>query len=389
MLLVKKAVYKIDIIKLIDFLFFQLEELWNTNENHGNFSVIRLSPQHVHRIKRSSQYRFLTENLANWIQNGFSSTIKSSQTVYPSLLVADYRHDMYQPLNRIYQFLESLIKLAPIRVFDVGLTHEGRKIKAVEYRGNVNDNRLVWIDATIHAREWISPATAIFLLEKLILSKAKVNVLMIPILNPDGYEYTWNVDRLWRKNRRISSTSRYMNDDTCNGVDLNRNFDSHFNGEGSSDDHCSQLYQGPEPFSEPETRAMANLIWSMRKNIVLSISIHSFSQIWTCPYAHSNHPSAHIRTHMNILNSIHDSVYAVNGVSYTVGPLSSVLYVGSGFSMDWIYDKVGIVHSYLVELRDKGMYGFLLPAEQIIPTALETWAGVKTAIEKVINVHIK
>lgn len=349
--------------------------------------MLRLGPNHVHRVRRSPQYRFLTDNLQRWIKNGFSSTLRSSRALYPSSLVQDYRHDVYQPLNRIYNFLEALIKIAPIRVVDAGITHEGRKIKAVEYRGDPNDSRLVWIDSTIHAREWISPATAIFILEKLILSKAKVNVLMIPILNPDGYEYSWTVDRLWRKNRRRSNLRSF--NDECNGVDLNRNFDSHFNGEGSSDDQCSQLYQGPEAFSEPETRAMANLLWSLRKNVKLAISIHSFSQIWTCPYAHSKHPSPHIRTHMNILNAIHDAVYRVNGVSYTVGPLSSVLYVGSGFSMDWIYDKVGIVHSYLVELRDKGTYGFLLPAEQIVPTALETWAGVKTAIERVLNVHIR
>lgn len=38
----------------------------------------------------------------------------------------------------------------------------------------------------------------------------------LPVVNPDGYEYTHTIDRLWRKNRKGSGT--------CSGVDLNRNF---------------------------------------------------------------------------------------------------------------------------------------------------------------------
>lgn len=337
-------------------------------------------------MRRSPQYSLITDNLQRWIRESFASSMQSSKEVFQSSLVRDFRLDQYQPLDQIYYFLNQLIPIAPVRVFDIGVTHEGRKIKAIEYRGNEQDGRIVWIDSTIHAREWITPSTALYVLEQLIISKAKVNLIMIPVLNPDGYDYTWTTDRLWRKNRRTSR--RRSTHDDCNGVDLNRNFDANFHGDGSSDDQCSQLYQGPGPFSEPESRAMANLIWSLRKNIKLAISFHSFSQIWTCPYAHQDSPSRDIRMHMEILKTIGDAVAKVNGVHYTIGPLSSVLYVGSGFSMDWIYDKAGINHSYLVELRDKGYYGFLLPADQIIPTAMETWAGIKAAIRKVLDVNI-
>lgn len=39
---------------------------------------------------------------------------------------------------------------------------------------------------------------------------------ILPVLNPDGYEYTHTHDRMWRKNR-----AQYGE---CIGVDLNRNF---------------------------------------------------------------------------------------------------------------------------------------------------------------------
>lgn len=54
----------------------------------------------------------------------------------------------------------------------------------------------------------------------------------------------------------------------------------------------------------------------------------------------------------------------------------------SGGSIDWSYDY-GIKYSFAFELRDTGRYGFLLPASQIIPTAEETWLGLKKIMEHV------
>lgn len=52
----------------------------------------------------------------------------------------------------------------------------------------------------------------------------------------------------------------------------------------------------------------------------------------------------------------------------------------SGSSTDWAYQN-GIKYAFTFELRDTGHYGFLLPASQIIPTAKETWLGLKTIME--------
>ena len=35
--------------------------------------------------------------------------------------------------------------------------------------------------------------------------------------------------------------------------------------------------------------------------------------------------------------------------------------LASGNSIDWTFDKLGIMFSFAIELRDKGDYGFLLP----------------------------
>lgn len=51
----------------------------------------------------------------------------------------------------------------------------------------------------------------------------------------------------------------------------------------------------------------------------------------------------------------------------------------SGSSVDMAYDH-GVKHTFALELRDTGKYGFLLPADQITPSGEETWAGIIAAI---------
>jgi len=165
----------------------------------------------------------------------------------------------------------------------------------------------------------------------------------------------------------------------------NRNFDHSFGGEGSSADPCSHVYSGAFPFSEPETRALAELLWSLRERIKFYLTIHSYNQLWACPYASSTQPSASYAKHMRVLRSIQRAVLDAEGLLYDIGPLSTSLYVGSGFGIDFAYDKCKIEHSYLVELRDKGVHGFLLPAEQIMPTARETLSGLRAALKSVFG----
>ena len=85
----------------------------------------------------------------------------------------------------------------------------------------------------IHAREWISPATAVYIIDKLIgefgKSEAlqsspytKVNWLIVPVSNPDGYDYSHTTDRYWRKNR--APPALHSTGSNCSGVNINSNF---------------------------------------------------------------------------------------------------------------------------------------------------------------------
>lgn len=78
-----------------------------------------------------------------------------------------------------------------------------------------------------------------------------VTLLFIPLLNPDGYE----------EGRDIAG--RYNG----NGVDLNRNWDCGWSPEAYFREE--QVDPGSAPFSEPETMALASLIYQMQPRAVI------------------------------------------------------------------------------------------------------------------------
>jgi murein tripeptide amidase MpaA len=84
------------------------------------------------------------------------------------------------------------------------------------------------IDAGIHAREWGAHVVAMYIMKKVVNYEErfanKMTFIIIPCVNPDGYEYSHTTDRFWRKSRSEQNYSK------CIGVDLNRNFNTHWRG---------------------------------------------------------------------------------------------------------------------------------------------------------------
>lgn len=108
-----------------------------------------------------------------------------------------------------------------------GLSTEGREIKVVKIStsGVQGDKPIVFIDVGIHAREWATYVTGVYLIHELVEHYADntdivdaVDWVIIPVGNPDGYEFSQTTDRFWRKTRAINAGS------ACVGIDPNRNF---------------------------------------------------------------------------------------------------------------------------------------------------------------------
>lgn len=143
--------------------------------------------------------------------------IASATPVFSATLDGAFRLDQYHKLDEIYAFMEALARAykGRVRVFTIGRSSERRPIKALELVNNATDADFVWLDALTHAREWITGSTILYALDRLVsmsgapahsLVHAK-NYIFVPVVNPDGYAYTWTTNRMWRKNRSRQSQS--------------------------------------------------------------------------------------------------------------------------------------------------------------------------------------
>lgn len=102
--------------------------------------------------------------------------------------------------EEINHYLEYLAKKYPKKVLvsTVGHSHEGRDMKTITILPNSNVSRpsTIFIDAAIHAREWIAPATALYSIDQLLRDDGKkgkydymlgdIQWVFLPVVNPDG-----------------------------------------------------------------------------------------------------------------------------------------------------------------------------------------------------------
>lgn len=162
------------------------------------------------------------------------------------------------------------------------LTHEGRPIFALKVSDNVasdEDEPAMVIAAQHHARELNSPVMVLGAMQRVLAgygSNSQLTALVngyelyfVPMVNPDGVDYVWTSNDLWRKNRRNNGSGVY-------GVDLNRNYPFLWGACGASTTPSSDTYSGPAAGSEPEVQVMRNLIARLRPELYLDF--HSFGQ---------------------------------------------------------------------------------------------------------------
>ena len=278
---------------------------------------------------------------------------------------------------------------------DVGDSLMGNDVYALtltgpETPGNAPEDRpvVLW-NGTQHAREWVSPMTVSYIASKLAADYGSdprvtgiidsTRIVIVPVMNPDGYLYTWSDERYWRKNRRSNS-------DGSVGVDLNRNWGYEWGGEGASGFPGDDTYHGPSSFSEPETRVMRDLALSYGDDLVAHIDYHTYSQLilWPFGYAEGVQTPEPDRTFFDDLaTALSDEILAYSGVFYD--PIQSVdLYPAAGTCTDWFYGEID-VKSLTFELRPSsgaGFGGFDPDPSIILPTAQENYEAAKLFVER-------
>ncbi|CAL1274668.1 unnamed protein product [Larinioides sclopetarius] len=296
--------------------------------------------------------------------------------------------ETYPSLRQIDQYVQDLVNKFPecLSLIPFGTSFEGRPLQILKISSYSSERKSsIWIQGGAHAREQIGPATVLYIATELACLCYKENEeiyellnsfdwYILPVLNPDGYEYAQNTDRLWRKTR-----SRHPNPQNCVGVDANRNWDIKWSDTtGSSSRACSDYYAGPSAFSEPETRAVSEfMLDNLKGRLILFLDFHSYSQRWLTPYGYSSKLPPNYHEQKRLAEVATRALELVNGTKYSVGSTGNIMYTVTGGARDWVYDVICAKYSYVVELRDKGDFGFILSRRFILPTAMETWEGVK------------
>ncbi|XP_033123565.1 carboxypeptidase B-like [Anneissia japonica] len=270
---------------------------------------------------------------------------------------------------------------------DLGTSYEGQSMKALKMSpNNKSGKKQIWLEGGIHAREWISPATLMYITNKILEKYAsnavdviefldEYDIYVLFVTNPDGYRYTWTDDRLWRKTRSPNEGS------DCIGTDPNRNWPYEWGGEGASTNPCSDTYRGSSAASEPEVKSIVGFLPQL-ENLKMFIDFHSYSQLILYPwgYSESAPPIPNLEEVHYMADQIASGIYTVDGTEYKIGNSAKLLYPASGGSDDYAY-SIGADFSYVIELPDTGTYGFLLPEDMIIPTGEETYTGIIAAFK--------
>ncbi|XP_034989050.1 carboxypeptidase B [Zootoca vivipara] len=317
-------------------------------------------------------YEVLIDNLQATLDGQFDSHIRA----------AGHQYEKYNNWETIEAWTENIAKENPDLVSrsQIGTTYEGRPMHLLKLGKPGVNKKAIFMDCGFHAREWISPAFCQWFVREAVRTYGKETIMteildnldfyVLPVLNIDGYVYTWTKSRMWRKTRSLNPGS------SCIGTDPNRNFDAKWCTLGASNRPCDDTYCGSAPESEKETKALADFIRQNLSTIRAYLTVHSYSQLLLYPYSYSYEVAKNNVELNRLAKETVKELATLHGTEYTYGPGASTIYPAAGGSDDWAYDE-GIKYSFTFELRDTGRYGFALPESKIRPTCEETVIAVK------------
>jgi hypothetical protein len=276
----------------------------------GFLDVVLHGDRDMRRLERSGLgFRVLVDDLvaadrkavspARASAAGDPEPLPSGRVAYRRL--ADYGDDMKRLVAENPQFVRPVVLKHT--------TLEGRTVEGVEITKNVNgaDGKPVFLMMGVHhAREWPSSELTMewaFEMvrglnasdERTTAVMDRIRVIVVPLVNPDGFNLSREavvdsgqpiVDPDFaykRKNCRVADFAVPaegecgLADNRMLGTDPNRNYGGSWGGGGASDQKTNDTYRGADPFSEPESRNIRDLISS--RQVVGLITNHTYSDL--------------------------------------------------------------------------------------------------------------
>lgn len=350
---------KINIMILALFVITLIADRLSPAENRPQAQLVKLRMVDYHRYischppldrlycKGDSCYFLVSRmELSILIQTGFpfvrlpDPPTRSQRMISASGDINGPFHNYRETADELQRLADTYPNLAQFS--SMGQSVEGRHLYVLKISDSVQRDENepnIYIIGCHHAREWISVEVplrfAAYLLENYHDSEIQAvvdgaQIYIIPLLNPDGLEFSIHFYRMWRKNRRTYG-------DYIFGVDLNRNYGYQwgYDDSGSSPIPYREDYRGPEPFSEPETSALRDLM--LAHPPAGSISYHNYSQMIFYPWGYTSEPAPDEKEMREIARQMSIRMEAVNGRFYSFGPTGELLYFTNGDTDDWVY----------------------------------------------------
>ncbi len=358
---------------ILIFLIISIIPILSLVKGKTNYSLVLLKEKvessSLELIKESKDgYLYLWNGSGNLnVPYTFIRTIREESDGYNTFESVKEKLKLYEENYKEIAKLTSIGKTAELR--DIYLLKIGKNSETYK--------PTILIVGCHHAREWMSVEMVMKIIDYLLSNYDKdekvknwidnFEILIIPVINPDGFEYTINYDRMWRKNRVV-------NYDGSRGVDINRNYGYKWGiSDGSSSVPSSEVYRGKAPFSEFECQAIRELVYENPP--AMTLSYHSFSEIIIYPWGYTSEAPPDKEILEEIAVEMAKTTGPPNDNDYP-GPYdyypmqSSGLYLTSGDLADFTYGELGSF-SYTVELNSSQEF-FDPPPELIEPTWEQT-----------------
>ncbi|KAI4169160.1 MAG: hypothetical protein LQ343_005905 [Gyalolechia ehrenbergii] len=337
-----------------------------------------------------SEFESSTAGLNSSIMHEDLGASIAKETDYQAYVVGSANStwfDSYHPYADHIQFLNDLKNSYPSNseIVTIGNSLQGRPITGIHFygTGSKNTKPAVVFHGTVHAREWITTMVTEYFAYSFLSGFAsnteirdllnKYDFYIFPVVNPDGFVYTQTNDRLW-----LVHSWWLFHQPMCPGFQRSV-FVQRMNVTTKKPGNKSLL--GSAPADAPETVVLANFVNKVAasaQKLKLFIDYHSYSQLFMTPYGYScSIVTANNAEYQSLAQGVVAAIKAVYGTVFKTGPICPTIYQVSGSSVDYLADVTKAQYSFTSELRDTGNYGFVLPADQILPSGVEAFAGLR------------
>ncbi|CAH0714054.1 unnamed protein product, partial [Brenthis ino] len=285
----------------------------------------------------------------------------------------------------VNEYMEMIAREYPnlVTLVTAGPSFEGRPVNYLKISTSNFTNTskpIYFLNAALHAREWVVVPVALYTVHRLVEDLREedrdllenIDWIILPVANPDGYEFSHTDNRLWRRTRSYNPAVSTE----CRGVDANRNFDFNFNTTGVSTNPCSDVYPGTHAFSEPETGYVRDILQENINRIQTFLDVHSFGNYVLFPYGNSTLPPNAPQLHVvgAAMGATMDAKKIAKAPYYLVGNSELALYGASG-AADCYSQSVGVPLSFTIELPGYE-YDFRVPPQYLDQIITETWDGI-------------